>query len=73
MLKSVRDGLHRSHPEPGLLATALFASGHYLGMRIGGMERLAAYPLPIWTIVMGSALRRHGGQVRTRSDIPSKG
>jgi hypothetical membrane protein len=57
----------------GLLATTLFASGHYLGMRIGGMERLAAYPLPIWTIVMGIALRRHGGQVRPRSDIPSKG
>jgi len=42
----------------GLLATALFASGHYLGTGIGGMERLAAYPLPLWTIVMGIALRR---------------
>ena len=37
----------------GLLATALFVSGHYLGTGLGGMERLAAYPLPIWSIVMG--------------------
>ncbi|MEK7748115.1 MAG: DUF998 domain-containing protein [Nitrospirota bacterium] len=37
----------------GLLATGLFVSGHYLGMGIGGMERIAAYPLPLWLIVMG--------------------
>lgn len=42
----------------GLLATALFTSGHYLGMGIGGMERLAAYPLPLWTIVLGIVLGR---------------
>ena len=57
----------------GLLATTLFASGHYLGMGIGGMERLAAYPLPLWTIVMGivlwrqASLLRRGGQ-GTRGD-----
>jgi hypothetical membrane protein len=37
----------------GLLATALFVSGHYLGTGIGGMERIAAYPLPLWLIVAG--------------------
>jgi hypothetical membrane protein len=40
----------------GVVATALFISGHYLGMGIGGMERIAAYPLPLWLIVMGVAL-----------------
>jgi hypothetical membrane protein len=37
----------------GLLATVLFVSGHYLGLGIGGMERIAAYPLPLWLIVVG--------------------
>jgi len=44
----------------GLLATALFVSGHYLGLGIGGMERIAAYPLPLWLIVVGASLGRHG-------------
>ena len=42
----------------GLLATALFVSEHYLGMGIGGMERLAAYPLPLWLMVAGITLSR---------------
>ncbi len=44
----------------GLLATALFVSGNYLGTGIGGMERIAAYPLPLWLIVAGISLLRHG-------------
>jgi len=43
----------------GLLATVLFISDHYLGMGIGGMERLAAYPLPLWLIVAGISLVRN--------------
>ena len=39
----------------GLLATALFISDKYLGLGIGGMERVAAYPLPLWLIVTGIA------------------
>ncbi len=39
----------------GLLATALFITDHYLGLGIGGMERVAAYPLPLWLIVAGLA------------------
>ena len=46
----------------GLLATALFVSGRYLGIGIGGMERIAAYPLPLWLIVVGVSLLRQGLQ-----------
>lgn len=49
----------------GLLATALFVSRHYLGMGIGGMERLAAYPLPLWTIVMGIVVWRRAAPLRS--------
>ena len=42
----------------GLLATALFISEHNLGMGTGGMERLAAYPLPLWLIVAGISCLR---------------
>ena len=42
----------------GLLATWLFVSDVYLGLGIGGMERVAAYPLPIWLIATGTALLR---------------
>jgi hypothetical membrane protein len=40
----------------GLLGTALFVSGRYLGLGIGGMERVAAYTLPIWLIMIGIAV-----------------
>ena len=43
----------------GLLATALLVSGQYLGLGVGGMERLAAYPMTVWQIVLGTALLRH--------------
>lgn len=36
-----------------LSALALFVSHTYLGIGIGGMERLAAYPQTIWLIVFG--------------------
>lgn len=37
----------------GFIATALLVSGNYLGTGIGGMERIAAYPLPIGLIMVG--------------------
>ena len=37
----------------GLLATVLFITGHDLGIGVGGMERVAAYALPLWLIVTG--------------------
>jgi Protein of unknown function (DUF998). len=43
----------------GLLATALFVSEHNLGLGTGGMERLAAYPLPLWLIVAGMSFVRY--------------
>jgi hypothetical membrane protein len=55
----------------GLVATLLFVSGHYLGVGIGGMERLAAYPLPLWLIVAGvSLVKRPRAPLRGRL-IPS--
>jgi hypothetical membrane protein len=39
----------------GVLATWLLVTDRFLGLGIGGMERFAAYPLPIWLIVMGIA------------------
>ena len=44
----------------GMLATLLFVSGHFLGIGLGGMERVAAYPMTVWQIVMGVALLRDG-------------
>lgn len=42
-----------------LTANALFASGNDHGLGVGGMERLGAYPLPLWLTLMGlSFLRR---------------
>jgi len=43
----------------GLVATALFITDHYLGLGIGGMERVAAYPLPLWLIVAGISFLRN--------------
>lgn len=36
-----------------LTAALLFLTQHYLGIGIGGMERLTAYPQTIWLIVFG--------------------
>lgn len=37
----------------GAVSTALFAADIYLAFDVGGMERLAAYPLPFCLIVLG--------------------
>jgi hypothetical membrane protein len=42
----------------GLLATGLFVAGEYLGLGISGMERVAAYALPLWLIGIGVAVER---------------
>ncbi len=36
-----------------LIALALFATKYYLGLGIGGMERLVAHPQTIWLIIFG--------------------
>jgi len=52
----------------GSIATALFASRHDLGLGLGGMERLAAYPLPLWTIAVGIVLGRQARLLASRSE-----
>jgi hypothetical membrane protein len=40
----------------GLTALALFGSGNYLGLGVGGMERMIAYPALLWVIGFGGYL-----------------
>jgi hypothetical membrane protein len=40
----------------GLFALVLFLKQSYLGLGIGGMERIVAYPQTIWMIVVGAYL-----------------
>jgi hypothetical membrane protein len=40
----------------GLAGAALFFTGSDLGLGPGGMERVAAYPLPAWMLITGLAL-----------------
>ena len=42
----------------GLVATGLFGWDHDLGLGTGTMERLAAYPMPVWQIVAGLGIFR---------------
>ena len=42
----------------GFIATVLLVTGRYLGIGIGGIERVAAYPLPVGLIMTGYFLLR---------------
>lgn len=42
-----------------LVALALFVTHTYLGLGIGGMERLTAYPQTVWLIVFGVYISRN--------------
>lgn len=42
----------------GVLATVLFAQGYGLGLGVAGMERVAAYTLPVWLITSGILMAR---------------
>lgn len=42
----------------GTVATVLFFSGEYLGLGLGGMERVAAYALPVATFAWAVVLLR---------------
>ena len=46
-----------------LAALALFVTGNYLGLGLGGMERIVAYPQTVWLIVFGVYVSAH--QYRT--------
>lgn len=39
-----------------LLAIIILASGNYLGLGLGGIERMVAYPLLLWLVGFGSQL-----------------
>lgn len=45
----------------GLLATLLFSQGYGLGIGVGGLERVAAYTLPVWLITAGVLIVRRKG------------
>ena len=36
-----------------LAALGVYASGHYIGLGEGGLERVVAYPQTIWIIILG--------------------
>ena len=38
------------------VALVLFTSGTYLGLGVGGMQRLVAYPVLLWAVTFGSFL-----------------
>lgn len=40
----------------GLVATGLFVQGYGLGLGVAGMERVAAYTLPVWLIISGALM-----------------
>ncbi len=44
----------------GLTATVLFVTGNFLGLGLGGMERVAAYPMTVWQIIAGTTFLRQG-------------
>lgn len=40
----------------GLVALVLFGTDNHLGMGVGGMERLIAYPVLFWSLGLGGYL-----------------
>lgn len=49
----------------GLTAIGFLAARTYLGLGVGGMERVAAYPFPLWIAGMGALLWRRRGLLKT--------
>ena len=56
-----------------LLGLAAYASGHYLGLGEGGMERVVAYPQTVCLVVIGCYLTKGlttgDGQVRRVDEL----
>lgn len=48
----------------GLLALLLFLGHAFLGVQLGGMERLIAYPQSLWMIVFGCYLLLHPKDIK---------
>jgi hypothetical membrane protein len=47
-----------------LAALAFYASGHFLGLGEGGVERVVAYPQTIWQVVVAFTLLRRASSLR---------
>lgn len=55
----------------GLVGLVLFLTNHYLGLDIGGMERVTAYPQSIWLVSFGVYMsRNHFRRRRIRPHSP---
>jgi hypothetical protein len=42
----------------GLMGIGMLGMRVYLGLGVGGMERIVAYPFPLWLAGMGTILSR---------------
>jgi hypothetical membrane protein len=51
----------------GLLGFGFLATRLYLGLGAGGMERVTAYPFPLWLAGMGILLLQRGGLLKDAS------
>ncbi len=56
----------------GFIATVLLVTGRYMGIGIGGIERVAAYPLPVGLIMAGYFLWRRGHVTATHPSTPRR-
>lgn len=57
----------------GLLALILFLLQIYVGLGIGGMERIVAYPQSVWMIIFGAYVFAQAMKLKTKSDFRSSG
>lgn len=53
----------------GLAGLACLAIRAYFGLGVGGMERVTAYPFPLWLAGMGAWLLRGGGEREAAPDL----
>jgi hypothetical membrane protein len=52
-----------------LIALAVYASGHYVGLGEGGMERVVAYPQVVWLAVAGLYFMVRASQSGNRAHV----
>jgi hypothetical membrane protein len=49
----------------GLVGLGLFASGNYLNLGVGGMERMIAHPVLLWAVGFGGHLVSHSKDAKS--------
>ena len=49
----------------GLVGLVLFASGNYLSLGVGGMERMIAHPVLLWAVGFGGHLVSHSKDAKS--------